>query len=168
MRTREEAAARMRAEAGKPFARTADDPELDASLRGRARFGDPMAHLARRGAAADAPPPPVVPAHLARQFRKSGFIVPQARPASGVVYLVSGHTPWTCMRAGVQREWSRSAASVPPLFAPGAQVSQALHVCDVDTFMPMAQRLSEGPAMWGHLKVWSTFKDQDSVAKRRT
>lgn len=88
----------MRAEAGKPFARTADDPELDASLRSRARFGDPMAHLARRGAAADAPPPPVVPAHLARQFRKSGFIVPQARLASRVTHR---DTPclWTDMRA---------------------------------------------------------------------
>lgn len=75
----------MRAEAGKPFARTMDDPELDASLRERARFGDPMAHLARRKAAAGAPPPPpVVPAHLARQFRKSGFIVPQVRPANGM------------------------------------------------------------------------------------
>ena len=73
----------MRTEAGKPFARTADDPELDASLRERARFGDPMAHLARRKVAAGAPPPPVVPAHLARQFRKSGFIVPQVRPATG-------------------------------------------------------------------------------------
>ena len=42
------------------------------------RFGDPMAHLARRRQR-DAPPPPVVPAAMQRRMRKSGFVVPQAR-----------------------------------------------------------------------------------------
>lgn len=42
------------------------------------RFGDPMAHLARRRAR-DAPPLPVVPEAMQRQMRKSGFVVPQVR-----------------------------------------------------------------------------------------
>lgn len=43
-----EAAARSReleAERSKPFARSKGDPELDAMLRSRVRWGDPMAHL---------------------------------------------------------------------------------------------------------------------------
>lgn len=46
----------------------------------RARFGDPMAHLVRQKEAA--PPPPVIPERMARQMKKSGFVVPQASPLS--------------------------------------------------------------------------------------
>lgn len=68
----------MRQEAAKPFARSADDADIDRAFRDRVRFGDPMAHLAARRAG-NAPPPPVVPQHMQRQMRKSGFVVPQVR-----------------------------------------------------------------------------------------
>ncbi len=53
LKQRAEAAARaaaMAAEAAKPFARSADDAELDALHRRRSRWGDPMVGAARRWA----------------------------------------------------------------------------------------------------------------------
>ncbi|KAK9805845.1 hypothetical protein WJX73_006982 [Symbiochloris irregularis] len=70
----------MQREAAKPFARTKDDADLDSALRERERFGDPMAHLVRRRQA-QAPAPAIVPEHMAKQMRKSGFMVPQEVPA---------------------------------------------------------------------------------------
>ena len=35
-----------------------------------------MAHLVRKRKA-QAPPAPIIPAHMAKQMRKSGFVVPQ-------------------------------------------------------------------------------------------
>ena len=43
----------------------------------RLRFGDPMSHLVKQREAA--PPPPVIPERMAKQMKKSGFIVPQVR-----------------------------------------------------------------------------------------
>ena len=70
----------MAAEAAKPFAQRADDPELEAARRGTLRFGDPMAHLVARRGGEPAPPPPVIPAAMAKQLKKyGGFVVPQVR-----------------------------------------------------------------------------------------
>ena len=76
MREREARAEEMQREAAKPFARTADDVDIDRAYRERVRFGDPMAHLAAKRQR-DAPPPPVVPEHMRKLMRKSGFVVPQ-------------------------------------------------------------------------------------------
>lgn len=43
----------------------------------RERFGDPMAHLVRKRKAQAQPAAPIIPAHMAKQMRKSGFMVPQ-------------------------------------------------------------------------------------------
>ncbi|CAL8471408.1 g10950 [Coccomyxa elongata] len=79
MREREARAEEMQQEAAKPFARTADDVDIDRAYRERIRFGDPMAHLAAKRQR-DAPPPPVVPEHMRKLMRKSGFVVPQEVP----------------------------------------------------------------------------------------
>ncbi|BDA46790.1 probable BUD13 homolog [Coccomyxa sp. Obi] len=79
MREREVRTEEMRREAAKPFARTADDVDIDQAYRERVRFGDPMAHLAAKRQR-DAPPPPVVPEHMRKLMRKSGFVVPQEVP----------------------------------------------------------------------------------------
>lgn len=78
MREREARAEEMQRDAAKPFARTADDMDIDRAYRERVRFGDPMAHLAAKRQR-DAPPPPVVPEHMRKLMRKSGFVVPQVR-----------------------------------------------------------------------------------------
>ena len=55
--------------------------DLDAQLRDRARFGDPMAHLVKQRQAE--PPAPVIPDHVQQQMAKSGFVIPQvsSRPS---------------------------------------------------------------------------------------
>ena len=78
IREREARAEEMRRDAAKPFARTADDVDIDRAFRERTRFGDPMAHLVARRQK-DAPPLPVIPEHMRKLMRKSGFVVPQVR-----------------------------------------------------------------------------------------
>lgn len=75
----EERAAAERAEAARPFARSRDDAELDTLQRGRARWGDPMAHLSRRGAP-EAEAPPSLLAARAEALKRSGFVVPLEVP----------------------------------------------------------------------------------------
>eukprot|EP00887_Chlorella_sp_A99_P006274 scaffold3.g6274.t1 len=83
LRQRHEAANAARAmaeEAAKPFARRADDAELDAAQRGALRWGDPMAHLVKRRAPELDAPPSLLAAH-AEALKKSGFVVPVEVPA---------------------------------------------------------------------------------------
>ncbi|XP_039126578.1 BUD13 homolog [Dioscorea cayenensis subsp. rotundata] len=63
-------------EKNKPFARTRDDPELDAMLKERVRWGDPMAHLVKRKHSE------LVLEDLGEneKMKESGFIVPQTIP----------------------------------------------------------------------------------------
>ncbi|CAL5050690.1 unnamed protein product [Urochloa decumbens] len=75
-----EAEARLKeleAEKSKPFARTRDDPELDAMLKNRLRWGDPMAHLVKRK------DPDFLLEDLGddEKMKESGFIVPQNIPS---------------------------------------------------------------------------------------
>ncbi|CAL5040901.1 unnamed protein product [Urochloa decumbens] len=75
-----EAEARLKeleAEKSKPFARTRDDPELDAMLKNRLRWGDPMAHLVKRK------DPEFLLEDLGddEKMKESGFIVPQNIPS---------------------------------------------------------------------------------------
>ncbi|CAN6272432.1 unnamed protein product [Urochloa humidicola] len=75
-----EAEARLKeleAERSKPFARTRDDPELDAMLKNRLRWGDPMAHLVKRK------DPEFLLEDLGddEKMKESGFIVPQNIPS---------------------------------------------------------------------------------------
>ena len=75
MREREQQQEELRQQAARPFARTADDADRDMGLRERVRFGDPFADkLARMRPAAL--PAPIVPAHMRKQMKKSGFVVP--------------------------------------------------------------------------------------------
>ncbi|CAN6191541.1 unnamed protein product [Urochloa humidicola] len=74
-----EAEARLKeleAEKSKPFARTRDDPELDAMLKNRLRWGDPMAHLVKKD-------PEFLLEDLGddEKMKESGFIVPQNIPS---------------------------------------------------------------------------------------
>lgn len=71
------AAAEMKAAAAQPFARSRDSQDGDISFRERERWGDPMAHLARKKVA-DLPPPSVL---TSEQQKRTGFIVPQTVPA---------------------------------------------------------------------------------------
>ncbi|CAN6179534.1 unnamed protein product [Urochloa humidicola] len=67
----------LEAEKSKPFARTRDDPELDAMLKNRLRWGDPMAHLVKRK------DPEFLLEDLGddEKMKESGFIVPQNIPS---------------------------------------------------------------------------------------
>ena len=76
---REEAERRMREEASRPFAR-GPDAEWDAEQREKARWGDPMAHLAARRAPADIDAPPSLVAARAEAMKQSGFVVPLEVP----------------------------------------------------------------------------------------
>lgn len=51
--------------------------DADFSVRERVRWGDPMAHLARKKLAEAGPPPPVLPAHLQK---KTGDGLTLSRP----------------------------------------------------------------------------------------
>ena len=62
----------------------------------RVRFGDPMAHLARKKTQELAAP--IVPAHMAKQMKKSGFIIPQASPQ---FYPTSPQLNWTLSLLGM-------------------------------------------------------------------
>ncbi|XP_011098404.1 BUD13 homolog [Sesamum indicum] len=64
-------------EKDKPFARSRDDPDLDAMLKERLRWGDPMAHLVKRKHLE-----PVLP-DLGdnEKMKESGFIIPQDIPS---------------------------------------------------------------------------------------
>lgn len=76
----QDAAVAEAAEAAKPFARTADDPELEAMRRGRTRWGDPMAGLVKaREPDLPAPSSSLVERH-AGKLKKSGFIIPTEVP----------------------------------------------------------------------------------------
>ncbi|KAL0406727.1 UNVERIFIED_CONTAM: hypothetical protein Slati_3986600 [Sesamum latifolium] len=64
-------------EKDKPFARSRDDPDLDAMLKERLRWGDPMGHLVKRKHLE-----PVLP-DLGdnEKMKESGFIIPQDIPS---------------------------------------------------------------------------------------
>ncbi|KAK4400400.1 hypothetical protein Sango_1146100 [Sesamum angolense] len=64
-------------EKDKPFARGRDDPDLDAMLKERLRWGDPMAHLVKKKHLE-----PVLP-DLGdnEKMKESGFIIPQEIPS---------------------------------------------------------------------------------------
>ena len=72
-------------EANAPFARSEIDARADAAMRAASRFGDPMAHLARKRLTASlddiASPRDVVAGVDADALRKSGFRVPRDVPA---------------------------------------------------------------------------------------
>ncbi|PSC69704.1 BUD13-like protein [Micractinium conductrix] len=72
-------AAEMAAEAAKPFARSADDVELDQLHRRKSRWGDPMAGLVKPRELEAAAPASLVQKH-AQRLKKSGFIVPLEVP----------------------------------------------------------------------------------------
>ena len=75
MREREQQQEELRQQAARPFARTADDADRDMGLRERVRFGVPFAGKLARSRPA-ALPAPIVPAHMRKQMKKSGFVVP--------------------------------------------------------------------------------------------
>ena len=52
--------------------------DVDALLKERERFGDPMAHLVKKRPAVE---PHIVPAALQKKMKKSGFVIPQDIPA---------------------------------------------------------------------------------------
>ena len=79
IRQREQQQEELRQQASRPFARTADDADRDMNLRERVRFGDPFADRIQRAQPA-AMPAPIVPAHMRKQMKKSGFVVPSVRP----------------------------------------------------------------------------------------
>ncbi|CAK0785350.1 hypothetical protein CVIRNUC_008557 [Coccomyxa viridis] len=79
MREREQQQEELRQQAARPFARTADDADRDMGLRERVRFGDPFAGKLARSRPA-ALPAPIVPAHMRKQMKKSGFVVPHEVP----------------------------------------------------------------------------------------
>ena len=81
LRQRQQAEERARAmaeEAAKPFVR-GRDPELDAIQKRVSRWGDPLAHLAKRREP-ELEAPPAQAAARAKKLKKSGFIVPQEVP----------------------------------------------------------------------------------------
>ena len=78
IREREQQQEELRQQASRPFARTADDADRDMGLRERVRFGDPFADKIQRAQPA-AMPAPIVPAHMRKQMKKSGFVVPHVR-----------------------------------------------------------------------------------------
>ena len=60
---------------------------MQTSSADQVRFGDPMSHLVKQRGAA--PPPPVIPDAMAKQMKKSGFVVPQARHSSLQCNIIS-------------------------------------------------------------------------------
>ena len=74
-----ESAAALREEAANPFARSEMDASADAAAREAARFGDPMAHLARKKQVESLPS--VVAGISVEALAKGGFRVPQEIPA---------------------------------------------------------------------------------------
>ena len=52
--------------------------DVDALLRERERFGDPMAHLVKKRPAVE---PHIVPAALQKKMKRAGFVIPQDIPA---------------------------------------------------------------------------------------
>ncbi|XP_042065937.1 BUD13 homolog [Salvia splendens] len=66
----------MEEEKDKPFARSRDDPDIDAMLKDRVRWGDPMAHLAKKKQL-DALLPNLGDSE---RMKESGFIIPQEVP----------------------------------------------------------------------------------------
>jgi pre-mRNA-splicing factor CWC26 len=79
---REAAEQRLREEAAKPFAR-GHDASLDAEQKERMRWGDPMAHLAKKksafGADFDAVPSSLLTSQT-EALKKSGFVIPLEVP----------------------------------------------------------------------------------------
>ncbi|KAI4365121.1 hypothetical protein MLD38_021139 [Melastoma candidum] len=75
-RAAEESMGELELEKDKPFARTRDDPDLDAMLKDRIRWGDPMAHLVKKKNLET----------MLRDFgdsermKESGFVIPQDIP----------------------------------------------------------------------------------------
>ena len=80
IREREQQQEELRQQASRPFARTADDADRDMGLRERVRFGDPFADKIQRAQPA-AMPAPIVPGHMRKQMKKSGFVVPPCAPS---------------------------------------------------------------------------------------
>ncbi|XAR64121.1 hypothetical protein NMG60_11024340 [Bertholletia excelsa] len=76
-REAEERQLELELEKDKPFARTRDDPELDRMLKGRVRWGDPMAHLVKRKQYDHLLPD----LGANEKMKESGFIVPQEIPS---------------------------------------------------------------------------------------
>ncbi|KAH6761288.1 pre-mRNA-splicing factor of RES complex protein [Perilla frutescens var. frutescens] len=76
-REAEERMQELEAEKDKPFARSRDDPDLDAMLKDRVRWGDPMAHLAKKKQLDTLLP------NLgdSERMKESGFVIPQEVPA---------------------------------------------------------------------------------------
>ena len=74
-----EAHAAFREEAENPFARADIDPRAEEAQRSAVRFGDPMAHLARKKAVEVLPS--VVAGISEEALKKSGFRIPQEIPA---------------------------------------------------------------------------------------
>ena len=72
----EEQKAEYDAEKSKPFARSRDDPELDKLMKGRLRWGDPMAHLVKT----TDPEAMLVDLGATDEMKESGFIIPQDVP----------------------------------------------------------------------------------------
>ena len=94
IRQREQQQEELRQQASRPFARTADDADRDMNLRERVRFGDPFADKIQRSQPA-AMPAPIVPAHMRKQMKKSGFVVPSVRPL----------THWSCFPSSMACSW---------------------------------------------------------------
>ena len=83
-------------EANQPFARGEMDARADAAARAAPRFGDPMAHLARKRLAAslaDGASRNVVAGVDADALRKSGFKIPQDVPAHSWIKRGVGAPP---------------------------------------------------------------------------
>ena len=80
-RAASDAAEALRREADAPFARADIAPEAEDAQRAAVRFGDPMAHLARKKQQnAEISMPSVVAGISEEQLKKSGFRIPQEVP----------------------------------------------------------------------------------------
>ena len=108
MREREQQQEELRQQAARPFARTADDADRDMGLRERVRFGDPFADKLARSRPA-ALPAPIVPAHMRKQMKKSGFVVPHV---SGISLHLS--LPCACPRKSLSSSAIAQGASRHP------------------------------------------------------
>jgi pre-mRNA-splicing factor CWC26 len=81
-RVAEEAREALREEASQPFARREIDSRADEAMRSASRFGDPMAHLARKNQLeAFGVKKSVVAGISPEALEKSGFRIPQEVPA---------------------------------------------------------------------------------------